>query len=262
MERKARDARCLPLRKITFAAMTTTHASCLFLIVARGGSRGVPGKNIRPIGGLSLVGWKARAAAAAAPGARLVISTDSAEIADEARRHGVDVPFMRPADLATDTATSASVVKHALETLATQGEHFTWVMLLEPSAPFATATHMREALNMMARLDADLVVGMKETHPHTAFIGERPDDESVALIIESMRRRGRHLRRQDLKQEWTMNGALYLFRADMFLRENDIYGGARSFGLIMDTHHSIEIDSPADLEFAQYVFDKGYVKLP
>lgn len=249
-------------REKTAIAMTAAAKTCLFLIVARGGSRGVPGKNLRPIGGLSLVGWKARAAAKAAPGARLVISTDSAEIADEARRHGVDVPFMRPAELATDSATSASVVRHALETLAARGELFDWVMLLEPSAPFATAAHMREALDMMARLDADLVVGMKETHPHTAFIGEIPADGSIAPIIESMRRRGRHLRRQDLRQEWTMNGALYLFRTDMFLKGDDIYGGPRSFGLMMDAAHSIEIDNPADLAFAQYVVDKGYVKLP
>lgn len=242
--------------------MTTPTLSCLFLIVARGGSRGVPGKNLRQIGGLSLIGWKARTARKAAPEARLIISTDSAEIADEARRHGVDVPFMRPAPLATDTATSASVVRHALETLETRGERYSLVMLLEPSAPFATGDHMTAALAKIAQLNADLVVGMKETSPHTAFIGERPDDDTIAPIIASMHGRGGHLRRQDLRPEWTMNGALYLFRTDMFLRTGDIYGSANSFGLIMDAHYSVEIDTPADLEFAQYLFDKGYVRQP
>jgi len=186
----------------------------LYLLTARGGSKGVPGKNIRKVGGKSLIEWKVSAARPLMrDGDQMVMSTDSTEIAAEAMKYGVSVPFVRPAELATDTASSASVIRHALDKLP----GFDAVMLLEPSAPFATTDHLRQALTIYEAQDADLVVGMKETDPNTAFIGEIRDDLSINPIILSMRRHGSHLRRQDLKPEWSMAGSLYLFRTAMFL---------------------------------------------
>ncbi len=242
--------------------MAVTSARTLYLVTARAGSKGVPNKNIRQIGGLSLVGWKARAARQCDPGCRLVISTDSEEIAIEAKQHGVDVPFLRPAELATDTASSASVIKHALETLLANGETFDQVMLLEPASPFCRATDMRKALLTMEAFDADLVVGMKLVEPHPAFVGERRTGDSVSNIIVQMKRHGRNLRRQDFGDSWTFSGSLYLFNVPMFLRHEDIYAGVINKGILIDHHHAIEIDSPTDLELAEHYFAKGYVELP
>lgn len=234
--------------------------SVLYLITARGGSKGVPKKNLRMIGGLSLVGWKAEVAKQViTPEDDLVISSECPEILREARDHGVSVPFVRPDALATDTASSADVISHAMDYL--QGDYDT-VVLLEPSAPFTTPEHLVTALTMMESKQAHLIVGMKHTEPHTTFIGEQPDDDFVTPIIVKMDRVGRNLRRQDLKQEWTMNGGLYVFDASMFKHKRSIYGGARNYGLLMDRWHSIEIDSMHDLEMAQYAFSKGYVSLP
>lgn len=231
--------------------------STLYLIVARGGSKGVPGKNLKKIGGTTLVGWKARAARECDPNCRLVISTESEEIAMEAREHGVDVPFKRPDELATDTASSASVILHALETLAANGENFERVMLLEPSSPFTTAHTLKYAGICMDSLFGDLVVGMREVQPHTAFISEVPRNSSINPIIESMKKYGQNLRRQDLQPEWTMNGALYLFKTEMFLQTEDIYGGKNSHGILMPRWEGIEIDHPEDLVLAEFAYEKG-----
>jgi CMP-N,N'-diacetyllegionaminic acid synthase len=231
--------------------------SVLYLITARGGSKGVPGKNLRKIGGHSLIAWKAHAAKQVISDEdRLVISTDCPIIKMEARVNQVEVPFTRPAELATDTASSADVIKHALASLDTQ--HDT-VVLLEPSAPFTTPDHLVTALVMKQSKNAHLIVGMKHTEPHTTFVAEQPDDDFVTPIIVKMDRVGRNLRRQDLRQEWTMNGALYVFDTAMFKKTGSIYGGARNYGLLMDRWHSIEIDSMFDLEMAEYAYDKEYV---
>jgi N-acylneuraminate cytidylyltransferase/CMP-N,N'-diacetyllegionaminic acid synthase len=231
--------------------------SVLYLITARGGSKGVLGKNLRKIGGMSLVAWKANAAKQVITnGDRLVISTECPLIQKEARLNHVEVPFTRPAELATDTASSADVIKHALVELDTY--HDT-VVLLEPSAPFTTPEHLVTALTMKQAKDAHLIVGMKHTEPHTTFVAEQPDDDFVTPIVVKMDRVGRNLRRQDLKQEWTMNGALYVFDTEMFNKTGSIYGGARNYGLLMDRWRSIEIDAMHDLEMAEYAYSKGYV---
>jgi len=230
----------------------------LYLITARGGSKGVPGKNARKIGGRTLIEWKVDAVKPLLkPEDRLIISTDSEEIASIAWDTGVvEVPFERPAELATDTASSASVIAHALK----ECPGFKHVMLLEPSAPFTTTDTYNKAIGIAYGNDADLVVGMKQTEPNTAFIGPVRADKSVTPIIVNMQRHGRHLRRQDLPDEWTMAGNLYFFKTDMFTKTGDIYGGDRNYGVITDRWEGLEIDTMEDFELAEYAYARGYVK--
>ncbi len=236
--------------------------SVLFLIAARGGSKGVPGKNLRQIEGLSLVGFKARAAQNCGACRRLIISTDSAEIQDEARRFGVEVPFTRPAELATDTASSESVVAHTIAWIEeNEGQSYDAVMLLEPASPFATSDHLSAAINLYAARQADLVVGMRATEPATLFIGEQPDSGSIAGIVGSMNAAAGR-RRQDQRPEWTMNGALYLIGWEAFKASGKIYGTAeKCYGLLMDRWHSLEIETPEDLALADFAAKGGYLDL-
>ena len=227
----------------------------LWLITARGGSKGVPGKNLKKIGGLSLIEWKILAARAADPAAHIVCSSDSLDILAHAAFLGAKV-IERPAALATDTARSVDVIKHALDVLP---EKYEQVVLLEPSAPFTTGVQYWAALNMLNNMDADLIVGMKETVPHTAFIGDMRDDHSVTPILVQFQRET-FRRRQDYPRQWTMAGNLYVFRTEMFLRTGDIYGGQRNYGLFMGKWDGLEIDTPEDLEMAEYAFARGYVK--
>lgn len=236
----------------------------LFLITARGGSKGVPGKNLRRIAGISLVGYKAISARRSRYCARLVISTDSAEIQEEARRHGVEVPFTRPAELATDSAKSGPVIAHAMDWIEREGRaRYDALMLLEPSSPFARAADYDRAVEMMLERGANAVVGVRRTEVSTTACGPLDAAGRLSAIVDKLHAaRAQAGARQTLPQEYTMNGALYLVRWDYFRRHQWIYQDRDGvYGVVMDRYHSVEIDEPADLAWAEFVVEKGYVPL-
>jgi CMP-N,N'-diacetyllegionaminic acid synthase len=233
----------------------------LHLITARGGSKGVPGKNLREIGGLSLVGFKARAARRSHVCARLVISTDSEDIAREARRHDCDVPFMRPAELASDTARSADVIAHAIEWFESQGERFDAIMLLEPSSPFARPADLDGAVGLMEKTGANAVVGMRRMEVSSVFVGTMDDHGRISEIISKMHGQTAALR-QETRPEFTMNGGLYLFGWDYFKKHRNIYHDAAGvYGWVMPDELSIEIDEMRDMHHAEFLVDKGYIDI-
>src|ERR1700712_1725037 len=142
----------------------TASMEILFLLVGRGGSKGLPGKNLREIGGLSLIGDKAILAREVRYCSRLIVSSGSAEIQAEAKRHGAEVLFSRPPELATDTASSSDVVLHAMDWIEThERRRYDAIMLLEPSSPFARPEHYDQAVELFTARNAGLVVGMRET---------------------------------------------------------------------------------------------------
>ena len=236
----------------------------LYLITARGGSKGVPGKNLRRIGGISLIGYKAISARRSAHCARLIISTDSPEIQDEARRQGVEVPFLRPAELASDTAKSSAVILHAMDWIEREGrERYDAVMLLEPSSPFARAEDYDGAVRLMQERRANAVVGVRRTEVSSTVTGPLDQEGRLTAIVDKLHaERERAGSRQTLPQEVTMNGALYLFGWDYFRATQWIYHDREGvYGYLMDRYHSIEIDEPVDLAWAEFAVEKGHVPL-
>src|SRR5688572_8523252 len=142
----------------------------LAVIPARGGSKGLPRKNLLPLAGQPLVAWPVKAASKARFVDRVVVSTDDAEIAAAARAAGADVPFIRPAALASDTASSVSVVLHALDSLERDGKRFSYVVLLEPTSPLTESVDVEQALSELhvSRARADAIVGISRVlaaHP-------------------------------------------------------------------------------------------------
>ena len=234
----------------------------LFLITARGGSKSVPGKNLRQLSGISLVGFKAISAQKSGHCTRLIISTDSVQIQDDARRYDVDVPFTRPAELATDTSTSVDVIAHAMTWIETEtDEQYDAVMLLEPSSPFTRPSDYDEAIKIMMQHDANVVVGMRETEVNSVFVGPLDEKGRITKIVDQMQDL-KSLRRQSLPTEYTMNGALYLFKWDFFKEHNSVYVDRdKSFGYVMDRHYSVEIDQLIDLHWAEFLINNGYVDL-
>lgn len=237
----------------------------LFLITARGGSKGVPRKNMRQLAGQSLIAWKAHAARGCllpAEDQQLAITSDDGAMLLEGSRLGA-YAIMRPKEFATDDAKTVDVIAHALEQL--QHDVYDAVMLLEPSSPFATAGHMLEAIRLYKEMNCDLVVGMRRVEPHPVFVADESPSGWIGNIVEQMQNRqkgyGIALQRQELMPQWTMNGALYLFSVPMFMRTRSIYGG-RSYGLLMDRWHSTEIDTEDDFEMARYAVDNKKVSLP
>jgi CMP-N-acetylneuraminic acid synthetase len=231
-------------------------AQVLFLLVGRGGSKGLPGKNLREIGGLSLIGYKAVAALQSRYCTRLIVSSDSAEIRNEAIRHGAEMLFERPAELATDTASSNDVVLHAMDWIEThERRRYDAIMLLEPSSPFARPEHFDEAIELFVARKASLVVGMRATEVASIFVGTLGSDGSIGGIVDKMLSTPAQ-RRQDQAPEVTMNGALYLIGWEAMRKHRRIYADpGASYGILMDRLHSIEIESAADLAYASYVVE-------
>jgi CMP-N,N'-diacetyllegionaminic acid synthase len=240
----------------------TKSMEVLFLLVGRGGSKGLPGKNLREIGGLSLIGYKAKSALQSRYCSRLIVSSDSAEIRAEAVRQGAEMLFERPAELATDTAASNDVVLHAMDWIeAHERRRYDAIMLLEPSSPFARPEHFDEAVELFTARDASLVVGMRETEVSSIFVGPLGKDGSIGTIVNKMLTTPA-LRRQDQPIEVTMNGALYLVGWDAMRKHRKIYADpTASYGILMDRMHSIEIESAADLAYASYVVEHGMLDL-
>lgn len=234
----------------------------LFLMTARGQSKGVPKKNLRRLGGISLIGFKAISALRSKYCTRLIMSSDDAEIQQEARLHGAEIPFTRPAELATDTASSFDVIRHAMDWIESETtERYDAIMLLEPSAPFARAVDFDRAIEIMIEHDASAVIGMRQTEVNSLYVAPMDEEGRITALIDKVESL-KYIRRQDLKQEYTANGALYLFKWELFKQHHTMYADReRSFGYPMDRFHSVEIDEMIDLHWAEFLVEKGYIDL-
>lgn len=219
----------------------------LFLITARGGSKGVPGKNVRNFMGLPLVCHAIRnAREAGAQDTDICLSTDSEEIAQAARDYNLEVPFMRPDYLASDTASSYDVIIHALDFYKERGIDYERVVLLQPTSPLRTANDILESINLW-RPDIDMVVSVcpAKTNPYyNAFEA----DESGMLHIS--KGDGRYTRRQDAPEVLEYNGAVYVMSVTS-LRKGKMSEFKRIIPYRMDAARSVDIDTEADWQAAE-----------
>jgi N-acylneuraminate cytidylyltransferase len=213
--------------------------STLGVITARGGSKGLPGKNILPAAGRPLIAWTIDAALASESIDRLVLSTDDDAIADVARRHGCEVPFRRPAELATDSATSIDVLLHALEQLPP----FDVVVLLQPTSPLRTAQDIDATCALVAAgAPAAVSVAPVEQSPYWMYRlgGDRTLDPILPLPPGVSRR-------QDLPPVYALNGAVYV--ADVaWLRQTRTFLTPQTVAHVMPAERSIDIDTAADFD--------------
>lgn len=216
----------------------------LGLITARGGSKGLPGKNIRPLGGKPLIAWTIDAAKAAQMIDAVVVSTDDAEIAEVARQHGAEIPFLRPAELASDTAASIDVVLHAVDALAAAGRMFDIVVLLEPTSPLRDAADIDAGITRLIETGAGSVVGVcRAEGMHPAFMFRRGADERLKPLLD---RPPNALRRQDLDAAFFAEGTLYASSVSV-LREKRGFYHDDTVGYEVPKWKSFEIDDIDDL---------------
>lgn len=182
--------------------------SVLGLVVARGGSKGLPGKNLRMLCGKPLIGWTVDAARAARFLDAVVVSTDDEGIAAAAAAHGAEVPFMRPAHLATDEASSIDVVLHALDWLASHGRDFDLVVLLEPTSPLRDANDIEQALERLTAAGADSLVSVcRAESAHPVFMFRAGPDGKLERYIPMA---GQGPRRQDIEPLFFLEGTVYV----------------------------------------------------
>jgi len=220
----------------------------LGLIPARGGSKGVPGKNVRPLAGHTLLDYTARAARESGVVSRMILSTDSREIAEAGRGAGLEVPFMRPAVLAADDTPMAPVIQHALDELSKCGWSPEIVVLLQPTSPLRRPDHIRDAVRMLRETGADSVVTVVEVPRHLS-----PD---YVMRIDAGRLKpflpdgARVTRRQDARPAYSRDGTVYAFRRETFEASGGIYGDDCR-PLLIDAGDSLSIDSPGDWDEAE-----------
>ena len=232
----------------------------LFLVTARGGSKGVPRKNIRKLNGLELIGYKIISAKKTRVEKRIILSTDDEEIAKIGKQYGAEVPFMRPKELASDTASSVDAVIHAMDWVEKNDEtKYDIVFLLEPSSPFGTFIDFEKALKLLNEHYVDNVVGVRKTEPNSIFIVPLAEDGSLKILGERIKKLN-FVYRQHFKDEYTPNGTLYCSKWNKF-KENKTFYTEKTFPIIQDEHYSIEIDCVRNLEFAEYIVDKKLIDL-
>jgi CMP-N-acetylneuraminic acid synthetase len=214
------------------------------LVPARGGSKGVPRKNVRLLGGRPLLAYTAEAARKARRLSRVVLSTEDPEIAEIGRRFGLEVPFLRPVDLARDETPMLPVVQHALRWLEDQGEQFDAVCLLQPTSPLRQPEDIDGCLERLEATQADSVITVlavpAEHNPHWVyFLGE---DGCIRLATGEA---APISRRQDLPLAFHREGSVYVVRRDVVLIQNSLYG-ASIVGYEIDAGRSVNLDSLED----------------
>lgn len=193
----------------------------LGIIPARGGSRGIPGKNIRMLGGKPLLYYAAHAAHESGLVDRLILTTDSIEIAEVGRTLGLEVPFLRPAELAQDDTPMFPVIDHAVRFLENEGWQPDILLLLQPTAPLRQPEHIRAAVTLLKETRCDAVASVVEVPQHYApdFV-LKLEDGKLKPFLEG----GIKTRRQDVRQAYSRDGTVYAFWREVFIHKRSIYG--------------------------------------
>ncbi len=231
-----------------------------FVIAARGGSKGVPKKNLVMLGGVPLVAYKIITANKCRFDNRIIVSTDDNDIAAVARTYGAEVPFMRPDYLATDEASSIDVVLHAMEWLEKNDESpFDYICLLEPSSPFLSGDDLNKAIEIMIEKDADTLLGIRAVDTNRIFINELDSRGGLSKFYYALRELD-SVRRQDQCEEYTLNGCIYLAKYSYF-KEHKSFHSINSIPFIMAREYSIEIDTYDDLEYARYLIERRIIDI-
>lgn len=223
----------------------------LFLIPARGGSKGIPGKNIKPLNGKPLICYAIDAAREVANSDEdICISTDDEGIANVVREYGLEIPFMRPDELARDNSGTYEVIMHALDYYKSQGREYEVVVLLQPTSPMRSAKHVAEAMDLYTP-DCDMVVSVCQarSNPYYVMFNENADGY-LQNIME-----GKFTRRQDCPQVWEYNGAVYVMNVNS-LKEKSLAQFTKRKKYVMSAQDSIDLDTPEDWDYAEFIMSR------
>lgn len=219
------------------------------IIPARGGSKRLPGKNIKPLAGKPLIRWTTQAALASGEFDMVIVSTDSQVIADIAMQDSdVIFPGLRPAELASDTATTNDVVSDVVQWVEKNYAIVDMVAILQPTSPLRTAQHIKEAVALYQNKKATAVVSICELEHPVQYCNRLPKDNSLnGFITSSVNKRS-----QDLEPFYRLNGAIYLFERKHVGDLSGIYC-ENSYAYLMDKKSSVDIDDEFDFILAEAI---------
>lgn len=225
----------------------------LFIIPARGGSKGLPRKNILPLGGKPMIYYTIDAARSLTTDDNICVTTEDTEIKEIVEEYGLKVPFLRPAELATDYSSSREVVLHATKFYREKlGKQFEKICLLQPTSPLRTAEHILEAYSLWNE-NLDMVVSVKESKANPYF--NLFEEEKNGLLRKS--KEGNFTRRQDAPKTWEFNGAIYIFTPDKILNKPfSEFQFIRKY--VMNEKDSLDVDNQFDFTLVEYNLQMKY----
>jgi CMP-N-acetylneuraminic acid synthetase len=229
------------------------------VIPARGGSKGLPGKNLKKLGALSLIGHAIASAREARRLDRFIVSTDSEEIAAEARRHGAEVPFLRPPKLASDEAGMVPVLQHAVEWLERDGgvASADFVVTLQPTSPFRVGGDIDATIAKILETGAESAQTLVEASYHPFFMKTMDGDRTTALFADGHK----YVRRQDAPPVYQPSGAVYVTRRDVLMRDGHVLGKDNR-GIVSGFEASVNIDTEWDFMLAELLLREGRAPIP
>lgn len=217
----------------------------LAIIPARGGSKGIKNKNIVDLCDRPLISYSITAALESRYIDKVVVSTDSEEIAEVARKYDAEVPFLRPKELASDTAKTIDAVMHSIETLEEMGQTYDYLVLLQPTQPLRQAYHIDEAIELLMDKNQESLISVRKVIDHPILI--RTIDEAgngIKLINQSSTQR-----RQEFKQYYKVNGSIYINKIDKLNYETSLNDNKLCY--TMEDKYDIDIDEYFDLSIAE-----------
>lgn len=216
----------------------------LGLICARGGSKGIPRKNIKEMHGKPLIAWSIEAGLKSKRLDDVIVSTDDQEIADIAQSCGANVPFIRPSEHATDKALQIDAILHAINILEAGGKIYDYVVLLQPTCPMRTSSDVDTAIDILIKSEADTLISVTTAggyHPVTMY--QEEEDRTITPFIKSAS--GAGVLRQEFPPLWWRNGAIYILSTKILKDRHSLYGD-RIAKYEMPADRSANIDEPID----------------
>jgi len=223
----------------------------LVVITARGGSKGIPGKNTKPLNGKPLILYTVEAARMVFQDQYIYVSTESQEIKNTVESSGLEVPFLRPVELAMHTSSSEDVLKHNITEAIERGLVFDAVVLLQPTSPFRNEEHIQSAITEFEKDPESLLLSVTEARENPYYTLMEEDKEG--FLQKS--KQSNFTRRQDCPSVWNINGAIYIFPKNEFMKGGFDTLSKRKF--VMNALASIDLDSPSDWTIAESLLKAG-----
>jgi CMP-N-acetylneuraminic acid synthetase len=225
----------------------------LAIIPARGGSKRLPNKNILPLAGKPMLVWTIESAIQSKYLDEIVLSTDSDDIIKVAGNYKIKT-IKRPIELASDTAKTVDVVKHVIENI---DKKYDFIVLLQPTSPLRTSTHIDEAIEQLIKLNADAIISVTEADHSPLWCNILPENLSMEnFISEDIK----HKRSQELPKFYRLNGAIYICKTEKLIEENTFFLKKNVYAYIMDKKSSIDIDEELDFKLAEIILKEKFLK--
>ncbi|MXQ12898.1 cytidylyltransferase domain-containing protein [Microvirga makkahensis] len=234
--------------------MSTGQTDCVALITARGGSKRLPGKNVKLLAGRPLIAWSVLAALEAKNIRRVIVSTDDPQIAEAARLAGAEIPFMRPAELSGDMSSHYDVVAHAIDWLERdEGRLPDYLCLLQPTSPLRRPEDIDGTIDLVVQsagqADTAIAVSQVSVHPRLMYNLRQGRAQSYLPPAQG------YVRTQDLEPVFYVNGAVYVLRPYTF-RQRSTLLSSEPAAYVMDHRRAVDIDDADDFEFAEFLMQR------